>query len=122
MSAGAVLKGSLGEDAAVKELKRLGYRILERNYRCRTGEIDIIALDKDTVVFVEVKTRGSDSFGDGKSSVDVRKQRKIVSASMQYLSSKALSGAEARFDVVDISMKDGRLDIEVIRDAFLAGS
>jgi len=73
--------GKRGEDTAVKYLERHGYKMLAANYRCRLGEIDIIAMEGDTIVFIEVKTRGGDAFGEGVESVDARKQRRIIAVS-----------------------------------------
>lgn len=110
--------GKKGEDEALKVLKRSGYRILERNYRCRYGEVDLIARDGDTIVFVEVKTRGSDRFGPPQQSVDLRKQRHIISVSNTYLAHYNLTDRPVRFDVVSIEVRDGRYFTEIIKDAF----
>lgn len=113
--------GRRGEKEAEKALKKGGYRIIERNFRCRHGEIDIVAQDGDTIVFVEVKTRGSDRFGSPGSSVDSRKQRHMVMASSVYIAEKGLVDCLARFDVVSVEIKDGRCSTELIKDAFEAG-
>ncbi|HBG47827.1 MAG TPA: YraN family protein [Deltaproteobacteria bacterium] len=113
--------GKAGEDEAAGFLERHGYRILERNFRCRYGEIDIIARDGKTIVFVEVKTRGSDRFGPPGASVDGRKQRKMTITSSFYLEGLGHTDPDIRFDVVCIEMKDGRAQIEHIQDAFEAG-
>jgi len=110
--------GKKGEDEALKVLKKNGYRIIERNYRCRYGEVDIIAQDGDTMVFVEVKTRGSDRFGPPQQSVDLRKQRHIISVSQTYLAHRGPADCPVRFDVVSIELRDGRYSTEIIRDAF----
>jgi putative endonuclease len=110
--------GRAGEDEAVKALARSGYRILVRNYRCRLGEVDIIAADGKTVVFVEVKTRGSDAFGAPAGGVDARKQRRIIAASQTYLAEHGLTEAPVRFDVVSVEKRDGGFAIELIADAF----
>lgn len=112
--------GRLGENGAVSELERRGYRILERNYRCRFGEIDVVAKDGSVVVFIEVKTRSSFAFGAPAASVDERKQRKLLAASEMYLQEKGLTGVDARFDVVCVEVRDKKTAIEVIRDAFAA--
>ncbi len=110
--------GKRGEDEALRVLKRHGYRILERNYRCRYGEVDIIAEDEGAIVFVEVKTRGSGRFGTPQQSVDLRKQRHIISASNTYLSHHGVTDRPVRFDVVGIEIRDGRYFTEIIKDAF----
>ncbi len=110
--------GKKGEDEALRVLKKNGYRIIERNYRCRYGEVDLIARDGDTIVFVEVKTRGGDRFGPPQQSVDLRKQRHIISVSHTYLAHHALADCPVRFDVVSVELRDGRYSTEIIRDAF----
>ena len=112
--------GKEGEELAVKFLKKNGYGIVERNYRCPYGEIDIIAMDSDVLVFVEVKTRTSDLFGLPKESVDARKQRHIIKASTEYLARSGLTDTPARFDVVSIEMdgKGGGTSMELVRNAF----
>ncbi len=110
--------GESGESLAVRHLKRAGYRILERNYRTKLGEIDIIAKDHDTIVFVEVKTRRSDHFGNPKWAVTPKKQRKISMVALFYLKSTQQSQAKARFDVVTISPMLENTGIEIIKNAF----
>lgn len=111
------LLGRSGEDRAAKHLAGLGYRILERNYRIAQGEIDLIALDGDTIVFVEVKTRMSDAFGAPELAVDLRKQGRMVKTALVYLKQKKLSQMPCRFDVVAIS-DAGRGQVSLIRNAF----
>lgn len=112
--------GTAGEDEAARFLVKKGYRIIERNFRCRYGEIDIIAADGGSIVFVEVKTRGGDAFGPGAASVDARKQRKITIAAQFYLEKTGGADKGIRFDVVSIEKMGGRLEIELIKDAFEA--
>ena len=82
--------GAAGEKAAAKALKGNGYRIVARNYRCAMGEIDLIAVDSDTIVFVEVKTRSDDSAADPENNVTYQKQRRLSRAARCYLESKLL--------------------------------
>ena len=110
--------GRLGEDLAVEYLKRRGYRIVERNYRCSLGEIDIVALQGDVVVFIEVKTRRSERFGDPQQSVTQQKQKRISRISLEYLQKKRLYPCNARFDVVAVRMHGGNAGIELIQNAF----
>ena len=111
--------GRQGEDAAVRHLKELGYQIVERNYRTMLGEIDIIAKEKGDLVFVEVKTRSGTGFGVPAESITPRKCRQISKTAMLYLSQHKLTDAPARFDVVSvIAGRDGKFEIEVIRNAF----
>lgn len=111
------LLGRSGEDRAVRHLRKLGYRVLERNFRTSRGEIDIIALDGDTVVFVEVKTRTSGAFGAPELAVDRRKQDRMVKAALGYLKRTRLHQVACRFDVVAIS-GPGMEQVELIRHAF----
>ncbi len=90
--------GEQGESLAVWFLKKKGYKILEQNYRTKLGEIDIIAREKKTIVFVEVKSRRSIRYGNPKWSVTHQKQRKISMVALQYLKSIRQTDAKARFD------------------------
>jgi len=110
--------GKTGESIAVQFLRSKGYRILEQNYRTGLGEIDIIAWDRKTLVFVEVKARNSRRFGNPKSAVTSRKQRKISMVALQYLKSTDQTRAKARFDVVAISSANASTQIELIKNAF----
>lgn len=112
--------GRLGESEAARFLEKRGYKLLERNYRCKYGEIDIVAQDGRTIAFVEVKTRGSESFGGPLASVDSRKQKKIMLAAHFYIESKRLIDADLRFDVVGIELRGGQLSFELVKDAFEA--
>jgi putative endonuclease len=111
--------GSQGEELAANFLRRLRYRILERNYRCRCGEIDIVARQGETVVFVEVKTRRSDRYGSPALSVTPFKQRQIARAAQTWLAANRLADAAARFDVLSIRLREGEPpEIEHIANAF----
>ena len=110
--------GKKGEDLAVVHLQQLGYRILERNYRCPLGEIDIVAKDKDTIVFVEVKSRRTEEFGDPELAVGKTKQRKMILVSLYYLAQKKDFPVQARFDVVAVKMLRDRTEVKLIQDAF----
>lgn len=111
--------GPFGEKVAETYLKKEGYRILEKNYRTRFGEIDIIAEDGDDIVFVEVKTRKSDRYGSPFEAIDVRKQKKMSIVAMSYLGSCHLQDRPARFDVVAVLLSAGtRPQVELIRNAF----
>jgi putative endonuclease len=94
--------GPAGERAAAAYLQKLGYRILARGHRQRLGEIDLIALDGQCIVFVEVKTWASDRCGDPSQAVDARKQEKLTRAALIYLKRRGLLEQAARFDVVSI--------------------
>jgi putative endonuclease len=110
--------GKLGEDLACGELERRGYAILARRYRRRGGELDIVARDGDTIVFVEVKTRDGDAFGDGREAVTALKQHRIVQLALDYLMRHHLTACPCRFDVVSIRFDAGRPTIELIPHAF----
>jgi putative endonuclease len=111
--------GRKSERLAAEFLKRAGYRILETNYRSKLGEIDIIARDKGTIVFVEVKARNTSRFGSPKGAVTPAKQRKISMAALDYLKRSNQIEASARFDVVAIDTASGKIDIEVVKNAFV---
>lgn len=111
------LLGKAGEDRAAAFLAKRGYRILERNYRTRSGEIDLIALHEGAVVFVEVKTRTSNAFGAPELAVNPRKQQRMIKAALGYLKYKKLHQVPCRFDVVAISAATDR-EMELIQNAF----
>lgn len=113
-----VQTGKKGEDVAVAYLKAKGYRIIERNYRCMFGEIDIVAEEANTVVFVEVKSRRSDLFGDPQFAVGPDKQRKMSKISIHYLKEKNIYPIDARFDVVAVKMRQDGIHVDIIRNAF----
>ena len=94
--------GRLGEDAAVAEIERRGYAVLDRRYRTRHGEIDIVAEDGDTIVFIEVKVRATAGRGTAAEAVTVQKQRKLVAMATDYLSRRKKVQRRCRFDVVAI--------------------
>ena len=110
--------GQEGEAIAARYLKRNGYKILERNYRNRIGEIDIIAEEKGTLVFVEVKTRRNDRFGNPKWAVTFRKQQKISMVALSYLKELRMSNRKARFDVVTVTEDLKKPTVEIVRNAF----
>ncbi len=110
--------GSEGEELAAKFLKKKGYRIVARNYKTPIGEIDIIAKDGTTTVFVEVKTRAGDTFGYPFEAVDQNKRRKMRNLALFYLKERQRE-LPSRFDVVSIIRTGtGERDIEHIVDAF----
>ena len=111
--------GKQSETLAVKHLKKNGFKILEKNYRTKLGEIDIIARDKDTIVFVEVKSRKSDRYGTPKHAITRSKKRKISMVALYYLKTLDEKNTRARFDVVAIhSGEDRSPKIEMIKNAF----
>jgi putative endonuclease len=94
--------GKSGEDRAVRELARRGYAILARRYRTRHGEIDIVADDGGTIVFVEVKAREQDDCGSAADAVTIHKQRRLTSMAVDYLARNRITNRPCRFDVVAI--------------------
>ncbi|WP_238322728.1 YraN family protein [Gorillibacterium massiliense] len=114
--------GAYGEQLALSLLEEAGYRILERNWRCRLGEMDLVAADDDTVVFVEVRTRRvTGSYGTSKESVDARKQAQVRKIALAYLHAKGRHDVRVRFDVVAIELDAATSDIrriEHLKNAF----
>jgi putative endonuclease len=100
--------GSRSERAAAQFLKRQGYRIVARNYRCPRGELDLVALDDDCVVFVEVRSTGADDVSQPALSVDAAKQRRLTELALYFLQQHHLLGRPARFDVLALSWPAGR--------------
>lgn len=109
------IKGRYGETLASKHISRiLKYKILDQNYKCILGEVDIIAKDKKTVVFIEVKYKPSLEFGSPREMVTTQKQRKIKQVAQFYLKSKNIIDSMVRFDVAEVI--DDK--VEYIFDAF----
>lgn len=114
-----IFVGRQGEEIAVAYLKNLKYLLTERNFRCKGGEVDIIAKDGKTIVFVEVKTRRGLSFGPPQLSVTAFKQRQISKSALTYLAIKGLKKVNARFDVIAVLLKENNPPvIEHIQNAF----
>lgn len=110
--------GKSGENIAVDLLKEEGYKILATNFRTKLGEIDIVAKDKDTLCFIEVKTRCSDRFGLPFEAISASKQRQISKVALLFLKEKNLLGKKARFDVVSVSFAKDFPKINVLKNAF----
>ncbi|MGD9158792.1 MAG: YraN family protein [Desulfobacteraceae bacterium] len=110
--------GKAGEDIAFKKIKKLGYKCLERNYRCALGEIDLIARHGDYLVFIEIKTRRGRDTGYAKEAVTDRKKRQISKTALFYMKENDCNDTKSRFDVVAVSINQGKTDIEVIQNAF----
>jgi len=111
--------GKIGEDLAEKHLRRLGYRILQRNWHFGHDELDIIARDGDWLVIVEVKTRTTDYFGEPEMEVKPAKQKAIVRTAESYILLSDYKG-ETRFDVIGILLGGGKVELNHIKDAFMA--
>jgi putative endonuclease len=110
--------GQRGEDIAGRYLRRCGYRILERNFCAAGAEIDLIAADRETLVFVEVKARSSAAFGEPAEAVDARKSERIRRAAAMYLRRNHAEARVARFDVVAITGAGRARRLELLKDAF----
>lgn len=109
--------GKNGENIAEKYLKSSGYTILERNFRCKIGEIDIIAMDKKEIVFIEVKTRRNSKYGNPSEAVDDTKQKHIINAAKWYIHIHNLYNCFIRFDVIEIYDKNNTQKINHIKQA-----
>lgn len=118
MSKSHIELGQRGERIAVNFLKNNGYNIIRTNYRTRLGQIDIIAKDKKTICFVEVKTRATPRFGRASEAVEASKQLKISQVALMFLKQNRLLNSPARFDVISISCPDVQPKIELIKNAF----
>jgi len=112
-------KGMQGQHVAEKYIQGKGYCILARNYRVRTGEIDIIARSGEFVVFIEVKYRSGLAYGYPRESVDSGKQQRIIRTAMHYISTHGLD-EHFRFDVIEILEQDGKVYANHIENAFEA--
>lgn len=112
--------GNLGEEMASKYLKNQGYNIIERNFRTRVGEIDIVAREEGFLIFVEVKTRRSIRYGYPREAVDINKQSKIKTMASIYIAKNKEYNSNIRFDVVEVIFDDntGKKAINIIKDAF----
>jgi len=108
----------LGEQAAVGFLRKNRYKIIAQNYKNKFGEIDIIAEEKDRLVFIEVKTRHSDAFGGPEAAVDKFKQGQISKVALIFLKENNLLNKKARFDIVSITYMNQALKIKLTKDAF----
>ena len=110
--------GSFGEELALQKIKRLGYKNIIRNYRCPLGEVDLVAMDGDCLVFIEIKTRRGRSVGYAKEAVNARKKRQLSKVALAYMKANRCCDVKARFDVVAVSLQEGNPRIEVIQNAF----
>lgn len=110
--------GREGEQIALAYLKKNGYRICETNFRCPLGEIDIIAQEKNELVFVEVKTRKSSQLGYPEQAVGAKKQKKLSQLALWYLQRNKIEDANARFDVIAITLLPCGNEIKLIKNAF----
>ena len=113
--------GAFGEEEAVRCLRRKGYRIVQRNYRCRFGEIDIIARKRNILAFVEVKLRKDRRFAEAREFVTRQKQQRILASAQLYLAAHP-EDLQPRFDVIEVYAPDGEkgaVTVEHLEDAFM---
>ncbi|MBQ7956601.1 MAG: YraN family protein [Clostridia bacterium] len=111
------LFGLEGEEKAARYLKKQGYKIIGKNFQTRFGEIDIIAENKEYIIFAEVKARSENSIAEPKEFVDLRKQRKIITTAEIYLSENPTE-KQPRFDVVEVKKEKGKTIVNHIINAF----
>jgi putative endonuclease len=112
-------RGRRGEDLAVAHLERAGYRVVARNVRVRRGELDVVALDRGTLCFVEVRLRSGDAYGTPEESIDARKRQRLIRAARELLATRRLPPHRGlRFDVVAIDASREPPRIRLLRDAF----
>lgn len=107
--------GKLGEDLACRYLQNEGYKIIERNFEARQGEIDIIALDKKELVFIEVKTRTNTNYGKPVEAVDYKKQKHLIKTVEYYLYSRKLENEFVRIDVIEIYLYNNKYRVNHIK-------
>lgn len=110
--------GKIGEDAARAYLEKQNYRIKDCNYSCKSGEIDIIAIQGSYLVFVEVKTRSNLNYGTPAEAVNYRKIQRIRKSAERYIQSKRLYDYQPRFDVIEVMSNLGELSLNHIENAF----
>ena len=113
-----ITTGKEGEKIAAAYLEKNGYRIVEINFRCPIGEIDIVAKDKNDLVFVEVKTRKSIALGYPEQAVGIRKQKKMSQLALWYMQKRKIADTNARFDVVAITLIPENNEVRLIQNAF----
>ena len=119
MSTAKSLLGRKAERLAAIRLRQLGYRIVEANFRCRYGELDIVAWDGDTLAFVEVRSHATLDFGSPAESIGPRKRARLCLTAQAYLEQIEIPDPNCRFDVVEIVFAEGQEpSIELIKDAF----
>lgn len=113
-----IATGDKGEQFAANYLKRLGYKIIAVKYRAKTGEIDIIAKDKEFLVFAEVKTRRSTAYGLPAEAVNYRKQQKIINTALCFLKQRGITDSACRFDILEIYLGTEAITCNHITNAF----
>ncbi|MCP3898927.1 MAG: YraN family protein [Desulfobacteraceae bacterium] len=120
MPSNAQITGRLGEAVAESYIKDNGFLVLDKNYRVKNAEIDIIAKDNDTIAFIEVKTRKNIRKGSPAESVNYPKQKKIISAALYFIRENNIQNTRLRFDVIEVFDNNGSYEINLIKNAFQA--
>lgn len=111
--------GKAGEDAAARHIQKSGMKVLARNYRAGKGEIDLVALDGETLVFIEVKTRTGTAYGTAGEAVGYRKQQMVIRTAQYFIAQRKLYDSAVRFDVAEVYSEQGNgYRVQYIRDAF----
>ena len=108
--------GQRGEEIACQALKKMGYRVLDKNFSCRHGELDIVAEDNDVVCFIEVKARSSEDYGLPEEAVTHWKKRKLLNTAFVYIEKKKIKDRDMRFDIISVDLKTRKATI--LKDAF----
>jgi len=111
-------RGRTGEDAALRVYERRGFTLVARNWRCQLGELDLVVVRRDLLVFSEVKSRSGPAFGGGYEAVTWAKRRKIRSLAEAFLQRNAFERARVRFDVASVWLGARGADVEIFEDAF----
>ena len=111
--------GRIGEDIATRYLEQIGYEIIDRNFECRQGEIDIIARDEEYLVFIEVKTRASALYGQPKEAVDQVKKKHIYHSAEFYVYIKHWEDQPIRIDVIEVFKNQGKFQVHHIKNAII---
>lgn len=109
--------GKLGEDIVANYITRLGYKILDRNFECKQGEIDIIAIENNELVFIEVKTRTSMNYGEAREAISTFKKKHLINSIKYYLYQRNLENELIRIDVAEVYVKGEQIKINYIKQA-----
>lgn len=109
--------GKIGENIISEYITKLGYKVLERNFECKQGEIDIIAKDNEELIFIEVKTRTDMSYGEASEAVTNVKKRHLINSIKYYIYKNNLENQPIRIDVAEVYIKNGRVKINYIKQA-----
>ena len=109
--------GRIGENIIADYITKLGYKVVERNFACNQGEIDIVAKDKEELVFIEVKTRTDISYGEASEAVTDTKKRHLINSIKYYIYKQKLENQPIRIDVAEVYIKCGKVKINYIKQA-----